>query len=440
MAVKDPTAWKDDLTFYMTEEAVTDQVSAIEPLLQTGSKAATAAWIAMAGVLGGAFGAVTSHPAVRRPAAFAAYVVVAALLLRGLYPLTVRLLGKGTGWLAMFAFFWTSLLGLGVVFAAGFESPWAAYGLGVGGGAFIGMMYGAFPPDVARKDEPWMLAFLFAPVGAAAAVYLMRHSATPGTIPVVAGAGALAAGLLMMPMGALLVMLWDEAQALADLGQLYLHNDAFAPKAVAHFDRAIALRPGNARYHTLRGVALARMNEPDRADADWREASRLAPKDPEPFVQRGVDDLRRGEVADAIRALESAVALDPRHARAHAYLGAACEQRGDIDRAFTYYDQAVALAPDDAKIRCDRSNASCRRGDFANALEDASRAVRLEGHRGTGYASQGHALVKLGRLEEAVHCFREAIDLGLEPGVHAAVLLVLESLETPESEEHEERT
>ena len=31
--VKDPTAWKDDLAFYMTEEAVTEQAEAVEPLL-----------------------------------------------------------------------------------------------------------------------------------------------------------------------------------------------------------------------------------------------------------------------------------------------------------------------------------------------------------------------------------------------------------------------
>ncbi len=249
--LQDPTAWKDDLAFYMSEEDVADQVSAIDPLLQTGSKAATAAWVGIAGTLGGAFGAITISPAVRRPLLFAAYLVVAAVLLRRVYPLTVRLLGKGAGWLAMFAFFWTSLLGLSVVFVAGIESRWLAYGLGIGAGAFIGMMYGAFPPDVARKDNPWMLAFLVAPVGAFAGVYFLRHGGMPGTIAGVAAAGAIAAGLLMAPMSVLLVKLWDEAQSLADLGLLYLHNDTFAPKAVAYLDRAIALDPQKAQVLQL---------------------------------------------------------------------------------------------------------------------------------------------------------------------------------------------
>jgi Tetratricopeptide repeat len=130
------------------------------------------------------------------------------------------------------------------------------------------MMYGSFPPDVARKDDPWMLAFLIAPVGAFAATYFLRHSGALGTLGGSISAGALAAGILMVFMGALLFKLWDEAQSLADLGTVYLHNDTFAPKAAAYFDRAIALRPDNAQYYNLRAFALARMNEPERAAAD----------------------------------------------------------------------------------------------------------------------------------------------------------------------------
>jgi tetratricopeptide (TPR) repeat protein len=428
VAIQDPTAWKDDLTFYMSEDDVAGQVSAIEPLLETGSKAATAVSVAVVGTLGGAFGAVTTSPAIRHPLPFAVYVVVAALLLRGLYPLTVRLLGRGVGWLVMFAFFWTSLLGLGVALVADLESRWLAYGLSVGVGAFIGMMYGAFPPEVARKDDPWMLAFLFAPAGAFAATYVWRHAGAVNTIQIAGAAGALAGALLMVPMAALLIRLWDESQSLADLGQLYLHNDTFAPKAAAYLDRAIALSPQRTRYYTLRGVALSRMNEPERAAADWDKASTLAPKDPEPDVQRGVDLLRRGALAAAVKAFESALGKDPGHARAHAYLGAACEQQQELAPAFEHYDRAVALAPDDAKVRCDRSFARYRRGDYAGALEDADRAVRLQRHLGVAHAARGQALMMLQRPDDAIRSLQEAVDRGLEPQLHEHVLRTLETL------------
>ena len=98
-------------------------------------------------------------------------------------------------------------------------------------------------------------------------------------------AGAIAGGLLAVPMGALLARVWDEAQALGQMGLLYLHNPNFAPKAIAYFDRAIAVDPDHAHYYTLRGVAWSRMNDPQRAIADWDKASTLNPDDPEPHLE-----------------------------------------------------------------------------------------------------------------------------------------------------------
>src|SRR5262245_14130637 len=145
MAVKDPTAWLQDLEFYMDDENLADTAEAMEPtLLYGGSKAAAGAWLAFVGIIGGAFGGVTVSPAVRTPAPFAVYLIGAALLLRGLHPLTVRLLGRAIGWVAMFGFFWVALLGFFAVLGARMESRLAAYGISVGVGAFIGMMYGAF--------------------------------------------------------------------------------------------------------------------------------------------------------------------------------------------------------------------------------------------------------------------------------------------------------
>jgi Tfp pilus assembly protein PilF len=429
VALKDPTAWVQDLSFYMTDEELADTIEAQEPLLLPGSsKVAAAIWVAVVGVLGGAFGAVTVSPAIRRPFTFALYLIVAALLLRALHPLIVRVQGSAVAWLAMFAFFWTSLLGLLVVVGARFDSRWLAYGVSVGGGAFVGMMYGSFPPGHTRNQDAWMLTFLVAPPGAGLAAYLLRHSGERDTLIGAAGAGTLAAGLLMLVVAILLVRLWDQAQGLAELGQLYLHNEAFAPKAVACMDRAIEMNPASARYYDLRATALAQMNETGRALADWDRAAELSPKDPEPYVNRGLDRLRRGAVDDAVRCFESALEREPDHARAHCFLGLARERQGDTTRAFEHYDRAVALAPDDARVHCERSRAWLRRGEHATALKDASRAVKLESRLGLAYAARGHVLAVLGRDDDARGDFQEAIELGVEPSVHEEILRAVEAM------------
>jgi hypothetical protein len=126
--LKDPTAWMDDLEFYLDDENIVQTAAAIEPtLLYGGSKTAAGAWIGFVGVLGGAFGAMTLSSEIRTPAVFVGFLVVAALLLRGLHPLSVRLLGSAVAWLAMLAFFWTALLGFFAILGARIQSTLFAY-------------------------------------------------------------------------------------------------------------------------------------------------------------------------------------------------------------------------------------------------------------------------------------------------------------------------
>ena len=63
--MKDPTAWMDDLAFYMDDRSLAETAATIEPtLLYRGSKAAAGAWIGLTGIVGGAFGGVTLSPAI----------------------------------------------------------------------------------------------------------------------------------------------------------------------------------------------------------------------------------------------------------------------------------------------------------------------------------------------------------------------------------------
>jgi Flp pilus assembly protein TadD len=438
MGIKDPTAWKDDLTFYKTEEAVADDVEAMEPLLlHGGSKVAAGFWLALVGIFGTAFGAVLLSPEIRQPLPFLGFIVAAALLLRGMYPLTVRVLGKAVGWMTGFGFFWATLLGIVVMLAAAREATWAAYSVAVGGGAFVGMMYGSFPPGVTRNQDAWMLSFLVAPLSASATTYLLRHPPAIDTLALTICAGALGGLLFMGVMGILLVRLWDASEGIAELGVVYLHNDVFATQAVACFDRAIAMRGDNPKYYNLRGVAWSRAGETERAAADWDRALALAPNDPEPHVNRGVDALRRGVSREAVRSFEAAIEKDPKHGRAHGYLAIALERLGEVTRAFEHFDRSTDLAKDDAKVFCDRSDAHFRRGDYAAALKDAQRAVRNQNHRGSAYAARGRALAMLGRTRHARVSFEEAIELGIEPSEHEDALRRMEELATdPQPEAH----
>jgi Flp pilus assembly protein TadD len=429
--LKDPTAWMDDLEFYMDDENIVQTAAAIEPtLLYGGSKTAAGAWIGFVGVLGGAFGAMTLSSEIRTPAVFVGFLVVAALLLRGLHPLSVRLLRSAVAWLAMLAFFWTALLGFFAILGARIQSTLFAYAISVGCGAFIGMMYGALTPGVTKREDLWMSAsFPLAPVSSSLATYLLRRNT--GDADTLAGAvlaGALAGGLFSVPMGALLGRVWDESHGLAQMGLLYLHNETFASKALAYFDRAIALDPGTARYYTLRGVAWSMMDEPQRASTDWDKASALTPDDPEPDLNRGADCLRRGVIAEAIRCFETALEKDQTSARAHRGLGMANEHNGDLERAIECYDQAVSVASDDARAYANRGAACFKKGEHERALRDCTRAIELDSRLSVAYVIHGQVLTALGRTDDAVHSYRHAISLEPEPSVQEEAVRGLEAL------------
>ena len=251
MRLKDPTAWMEDLTFYMDDKELSGTASQMEQTLLVGAdRTRLAMWLSIVGTAGGALGGITVSPAIRTSAlAFVGFLVAAAVVVRGFHPVTVKLFGRGAGWAVGFALFWAFLLGLFTVLGARRESELWAYVLSIGMGAFIGMMNGSFAAEVVRSEEAWVgVSFLTAPILAGLVTFALRQA--PGAEDGLAWAllgGAVVAGVYTTVMSIVLHRLWDEGHALGRMGLLYLHNDNFAPKAMAYLDRAIAMSPNDAR-------------------------------------------------------------------------------------------------------------------------------------------------------------------------------------------------
>ena len=438
MALKDPTAWMDDLTVYLDDENIADTAATIEPtLVFGGSRTAAGVWIGLIGTLGGVLGGLTISPGIRQLLPFIGYVLFAAALLRGVNPLTKRFFGPAVAWHSMLALFWAALLAFFAVLGGGIQTRWIAYLVSVGSGAFVGLMYGSLTPGAIKREDTWLMTALpLAPLGAGVATYLLRH--LPGAQETVVGAalaGALAGAILIVPTGFLLGRIWDEAHGLAHMGLLYLHNENFAAKAVAYFDRALAIQPNNARYYALRGVGWSRVGEHDRASADWDKATALSPANPEPHLHRGDALLRRGEIAGAIQAFETALNKSPNSAKAHRSIANAYDRNGDARRAIEHYDRAVAADDADARTYAERAAAYLRRGDHHRALADAEQAVDLDPGLALGRVIHGDVLAALGRPQDADESYRNALELDPEPSVREQALGGLETLGAVEVED-----
>jgi tetratricopeptide (TPR) repeat protein len=121
-------------------------------------------------------------------------------------------------------------------------------------------------------------------------------------------------------------------------------------RAIERLGRAVSLEPGFAVFRVNLADALAAAGRLAEADAQFREAHRLAPELPE--AQRGWGEtlLREGRRADAERAFRAAASGVPPSARAANFLGFLLAREGKAAEAAAAYRRAVEIDPslDDA--------------------------------------------------------------------------------------------
>ena len=443
MPSRDPAEWFHDLSVHITDEELLEEAASLEPtLLYDGSRIGVAVWTILVSWVAGAVSGFTLSDEVRSSwLIFGSYLIAGALVLRGLKPLTVRLLGPAVAWQAYMAFFWSILLTLVAVLGSRIETVWLAYTVTVGGGLFIGLMYGSVNPYIGNEDAWLGLAGL--PLGALAtwSASAVQRSLDASTNPPWSEAfvGTMAASVFMVPMAVLTAMLSTRSNGLAKMAILYLHNDNFTPKAIECLDQAIALSPRSADFHNLRGIAYSKLGDADRADADFRKVSELSPRAAEAHMNRGVDFIRMGDYDRAIEALKYATTIKPKLATAFSNLGTAYQKKGDLDAAIQSYSRAIALRAKYPIAVANRAYAHHLKGEYDLAIADATRAITLDPRLPMAHVNLGHALAGKGDAIGAARSYRRALALSPDPTIAEEALEALEKLGVrPDDEDEDE--
>lgn len=115
-------------------------------------------------------------------------------------------------------------------------------------------------------------------------------------------------------------------------------------------DDAIVEERGDLRRlvstHVNRGILRLRRGNTVAAMADFNEATRLNPNEPEAYLNRGNVLLRDAQAADAISQFDSAISRQTRRpALAYYGRGVAHEEAGNLRAAYRDYRRASELAP-----------------------------------------------------------------------------------------------
>ena len=439
--MKDPTAWFEDLSVHIDDEDLLEQAAALEPtVLHGGSRVGTAVWISLVSAIAGAFGGITFSDEVRSSwTSFIAYLVVSAALLRVLNPLSVRLLGPTIAWQAVLSFFWSFLLAMVALAGARIDTAWLGTAVSIGGGLFVGLMYGSLSPGFIKREDAWLLTAL--PLGALAtwsATALQRAFDANANPPwSEAYVGAMAASVFMVPMAVLLAMLSSRAAGLAKMATLYLHNANFTAKAIEYLDQAIALSPRSADLHNLRGIAYSKFGDAERADADFRKVSELSPRAAEAHMNRGVDFIRQGDFVRAIDALKHATTINPKLAMAFSNMGTAYQKKGDLDAAIDSYSRAIQLRPKYPIAFANRAYSHYLKGEHDQAIADATHALELDDRLPIAHLNLGHALAGKGDTALAARSYRRALGLSPDREIEEETLQALEKLGVPADDNDE---
>ncbi|MEX2454707.1 MAG: tetratricopeptide repeat protein [Rhodospirillaceae bacterium] len=137
----------------------------------------------------------------------------------------------------------------------------------------------------------------------------------------------------------------DDAEAQHLMGVLRLQTGEPAD-ALVHFDRAVALDDGVAKYHGNRAAALGALGRRDEAAAAAQAAVLRAPDDPLHRENLATALAEAGRTAAAVGAWEDAIACDPGNASHHSSLANLLLAAGRLRDAVPHYRRAADLAPE----------------------------------------------------------------------------------------------
>ena len=197
-----------------------------------------------------------------------------------------------------------------------------------------------------------------------------------------------------------------SGMALAGRGQV--------DEAIAHYRKALEIKPDYAEAHNNLGNALAGRGQVDEAIAHYRKALKIKPDYAEAHNNLGIALAGRGQVDEAIAQYRKALEIKPDYAEAHNNLGspwpaadrstrrspitarpwksspttprptttsARLAGRGEVDEAIAHFRKALEIKPDYAEAHYNLGLVLAGRGQVDEAMDHYRKALGLASAR-----------------------------------------------------------
>lgn len=187
-------------------------------------------------------------------------------------------------------------------------------------------------------------------------------------------------------------------------------------RALADFDRVLALEPQSSLYLFNRGLAHADLDFPshdlEQARRDFERALELDPDYVDARLELGRLQLWCDEAETALQTFELALSSAPERADLHAARAEALEELGRRELSIQAYGEAIRLDPGEPLYFLSRGQAHEREGATELSIADLTHAIRLsEGTYASAFSSRGVAKYNVGDLQGALADYTRAIEL-----------------------------
>jgi predicted O-linked N-acetylglucosamine transferase (SPINDLY family) len=187
-----------------------------------------------------------------------------------------------------------------------------------------------------------------------------------------------------------------------------------AGEAAAQARRAAALWPQRIEFAFHEAAAEHALQHYPEVEQSLRRALVLAPGHAAALADLAGTLYRLRRFDEAVAAYREAIALDPARVENHLGLAQALGETGQTDAAIAACRQALELAPGHARALRDLGTWLHRSGRVDAALECFHQSRAADPDDPATHASIAFSQLDKGRWEEALHSYRQALEL--EPG------------------------
>lgn len=147
--------------------------------------------------------------------------------------------------------------------------------------------------------------------------------------------------------------------------------------ASAWFEKALAIRPGDATALSNLGISKFQQGDKEGAMSDFRSAI-FAGRQSKIFLARARCFLIDRNYGDALADAKEALLLDGEDPEVYAFIGEIEMEKGDFMAAIESFGVAIDLKPDKANYYLCRADSNIRNKQYYDAVSDLYRALDLE--------------------------------------------------------------